>query len=508
MLRYKRKIFKKMRIVSRTLCLAFIVLCAFTACKNKQQSSTTGWKYNDPKQGGFEVLPYLEQATGPGLVLIPGGTFTMGSMDQDVLFDYTSIPHTVTVAPFYMDECEISNVDYLEYLNWLKIVFVDNPNLSVPFQGVYDRALPDENCWRTPLAHMEDMVENYFRSPAYRYYPVVGVSWIQATEYAAWRTDRVNEKILADEKYIDWVQTPSPEGHFTTDAYLTYSDYAAQSDRRKQSITTGEYRNVKMEDGILLPKYRLPTEAEWEYAALGLVGNSIGEQVLERNAYPWSGRALRSEDKKYYGQFQLNFKRSKGDYSGVATAPNDNYMFTAEVKSYWPNDFGLYNMAGNVAEWVLDVYRPNGTSELAEYNPYRGNIYMSKELNPDGTVKERDSIGRIPMVIDAESKNERRSNYRSSYNVNYGDGDLASLIDFDNANVDSDKATELMYRKGSTMPYSYSLIGDNTRVIKGGSWKDIPYWAQPGNRRFLAEDQSADWIGFRCAMSRLGAINR
>ena len=132
---------------------------------------------------------------------------------------------------------------------------------------------------------------------------------------------------------------------------------------------------------------------------------------------------------------------------------------------------------------------------------------MSKERNPDGTIKERDSIGRIPMVIDADSRNERRSNYRSSYNINYGDGDLSSLLDFENANVDSDKATELMYRKG-TLPYSYSLIGDDTRVIKGGSWKDVPYWAQPGNRRFLAEDQSADWIGFRCAMSRLGAIRK
>jgi len=479
------------------------MLCAFAACKNKQQSSTTGWKYNDPKQGAFEVFPYLEQETGPGLVLIPGGTFTMGNMDQDVMYGYTNTPHKVTIAPFYMDECEISNIDYLEYLNWLKRVFMDDDR---PFKGVYERALPDENCWRTPLANMEDMVNNYLRSPAYRYYPVVGVSWIQATQYAEWRTDRVNEKILADLKHIEWNPTPSPEGHFTTDAYLSYDTYEAQSDRRNQFITTGEYRNVMMEDGILLPKYRLPTEAEWEYAALGLVGNSIGEQVLEKNTYTWSGKSLRTEDKKYLGHFQLNFKRGKGDFTGVATALNDGYLYTAPVRSYWPNDFGLYNMAGNVAEWVLDVYRPNGTSELAEHNPYRGNVYMSKQRNADGTIMERDSIGRIPMVIDPESKNERRNNYRASYNVNFNDGDLASLIDFENANVEPDKSTELMYRR-ENRSYSYSLIGDDTRVVKGGSWKDIPYWAQPGNRRFLAEDQSADWIGFRCAMSRLGAIN-
>jgi gliding motility-associated lipoprotein GldJ len=489
-----------MRILTRTLWLIIIALCLFTACKSKQQSSATGWNYNDPKQGGFEVIPYQEQVTGPGLVLVPGGTFTMGNMDQDIMFDYTNVPHKVTVASFYMDECEVSNIDYLEYLNWLNVVFVKNG-----FQGVYDRALPDENCWRLPLAQMEDMVQNYFRSPAYRYYPVVGVSWIQATQYAEWRTDRVNEKILADQKYVEWNQTPSPEGHFNTDAYLTYPDYESQSDRRMQFITTGDYRNVMMEDGILLPKYRLPTEAEWEYAATALVGNSLGESVLERNMYPWAGRSLRSEDKRYYGEFQMNFKRGRGDLMGIATAPNPGCMFTCEVRSYWPNDFGLFNMAGNVAEWVLDVYRPSGTSELSEYSPFRGNLYMSKQRNPDGSVVERDSIGRIPMVPDAETKNERRHNYRSSYNYNYNDGDLASLINND-VSTDTYESTELMYRRDMKTPYGYSLIGDNARVVKGGSWRDIPFWAQPGNRRFLAEDESADWIGFRCAMSRLGAV--
>ena len=492
-----------MRKISRTLWLCIIAISLFSACKNNESSSTTGWKYNDPKQGAFEVQPYVEQITGPGLVLIPGGTFTMGNADQDVMFDYSNVPHKVTVAPFYMDECEISNVDYLEYMNWLDIVFAQND-----MQGVYDKALPDEKCWRVPLGFMEDMFQNYFRHPAYRYYPVVGVSWIQATQYAEWRTDRVNEKILADEKFINWTQDPSPEGHFTTDAYLNFPDDIEQSksDRRLQSISRNDYRHITMEDGLLLPKYRLPTEAEWEYAALGLMGNSIVENVLERNTYPWSGKSLRSEDKRYLGEYQLNFKRGKGDLMGIANYPNDGNMFTADVRSMWPNDYGLYHMAGNVAEWVLDVYRPSGTNELSEYNPYRGNIYSDFLRNPDGTIAERDSIGRIPRVIEDDTKNERRSNYRTYYNVNAKDGDLGSLLDIDQAGVDPTQTTELMYRKNLGDAYSYSLVGDNVRVVKGGSWRDISYWAQPGNRRFLNEEESADYIGFRCAMSRLGNV--
>src|SRR5215510_12341891 len=96
----------------------------FSSC-GKERSSITGWNYNDPKNGGFEVVPYDEQETGPGLVLIEGGTFTQGRTEDDLrgMFDeWDNIPRRMTVSSFYMDETEIANIHYLEYLYWLSRV--------------------------------------------------------------------------------------------------------------------------------------------------------------------------------------------------------------------------------------------------------------------------------------------------------------------------------------------------------------------------------------------------
>ncbi|MEI6900105.1 MAG: SUMF1/EgtB/PvdO family nonheme iron enzyme, partial [Bacteroidota bacterium] len=356
------------------------------ACKKEMSSKSTGWNYNDRKNGGFEVRPYTEQQTGPGLVFIEGGTFTMGQTQDDAEFDWNNQPRRVTVSSFYMDETEVRNLDYLEYLYWLHRVYTDYP-------GVYRKALPDTLVWRQKLAFNEPLVEYYLRHPSYRNYPVVGVSWSQANDYCAWRTDRVNENILIKKGILQVDKEQFNQENFNTDAYLA-GQYQGKVNQNLQYLGgsggtgkgKGDTRIVKMEDGILLPKYRLPTEAEWEYAALGLIGNTLYERVVERKNYPWNGNQVRSSESRSYGAMMDNYRRGNGDYMGVAGALNDGADVPAPCGSYFPNDYGLYNMAGNVSEWVLDVYRPLSTVDNNDLRPFRGNVFTTLETDADGFI--------------------------------------------------------------------------------------------------------------------------
>ncbi|MBR5832557.1 MAG: SUMF1/EgtB/PvdO family nonheme iron enzyme [Bacteroidales bacterium] len=503
----------------------FVLATMLLAGCSSYTSETTGWNYNDSKWGGFEVSQNTEQMTGYGLVFIEGGSFQMGRVSDDTRYQWNNTQHTVTVSSFYMDETEVRNVDYREYIYWL------NRAYGSEYPEYVRNAYPDTNAWREKLRYAEPMVEYYFQTPNYNDYPVVGVSWEQASAYCIWRSNRVNEKIAIDAGILPLDFTDlRGESAFQTDVYFAglYRGETKQEMENLDPAAGGEPRRVNKADGIFLPNYRLPTEAEWEFAALGMVGAMVDGRIVEHRVYPWNGQSVRSAEKDYYGQFLANFKRSRGDNMGVAGDLNDGYVYTAPVRWYFPNDYGLYNMAGNVSEWCMDVYRKQ-TQPLdgEEVNPFRGNIYKTYTIVDEEILINDTNGGIVYRNVDDDLN---RRNYRQADNVNYLDGDYASTI-FDpqtNQNLVSwtessdseeeveegaadyltnqDSVTNMMYRRNSANKSTItSMLNNKVRVVKGGSWNDRIYWMQPGTRRYYDQDKSTAWIGFRCAMDRLGA---
>jgi gliding motility-associated lipoprotein GldJ len=443
-----------------------------------------------------------------------------------------------------MDETEVTNEMYLEYLDYLKFVYPPNED---KFKGIYESALPDTLVWRNRLSYNEDLVINYLRHPAFSQFPVVGVSWLQATQYAKWRTDRVNEAILEREGFLNDEAKFSPVNgenpSFNTEAYLnnpalTYGGKIDSLQGKMKKDTINVY--AKISYGVLLPEYRLPTEVEWEYAAQAQTGDREYNNYIGRNKYPWDGKYTRNNDKRGMGDQLANFKVSKGDYGGIAGWSDDGGSITVETKFHPPNSFGLYGMGGNVAEWVADVYRPIIDDDISDFNYFRGNIFEKPAIDQNGniiineTIADIDTLangkinvgslpGSVKKVPIDEKETFLRTNFSESDNRSYRDGDLASSRQY-YENIREGEESKKMYnapeseisvndqgelvRKYDKASHRNTLINDEVRVYKGGSWKDRAFWLDPAQRRYLPQYMATDFIGFRCAMSRVGSKSK
>jgi gliding motility-associated lipoprotein GldK len=242
----------------------------------------------------------------------------MGQADEDVMSARISMNKRVTIVPFYMDDTEVTNHEYRQFMNSMITDSVSVLGEEFIMSSLY----PDTSVWNKDFTYFNGdvMTENYYSSPAFDTYPVVGISWDAAVYFSKWRTKLLN-------------------------------------DNRSQ-------KNL-----FKSPRYRLPSEAEWEWAARG------GKEGAK---YPW-GNPYVANGK---GCFLANFKPLRGNYRA------DGYAYTAPSNAFNPNDYGLYNMAGNVAEWCQDAYAESYMPVTWDLNPVYNDENEPRKIIKGGSWKD------------------------------------------------------------------------------------------------------------------------
>ena len=437
-----------------------LALLLFFSCKS---NNTKGELIGAPGQKWFSEKPF-------GMELIPSGSFVMGKSEEDMASALNAPTKTVTVKSFYMDNTEITNAEYRQYVNWVKdsivrvklAVLADDLGLTPEDEGIglyafkesdttdmtpyekykfYNAPTDPENPYAGyTLNRTEDIIWNTKDYPDEYYAEVMDQLYLSEEEaYNGQRSFRVKElkytynwldtdaaiAARSDNRknyirkevamvYPDttvWIKDfayaynePMHNDYFWHDAY---SDYPVVGVTWKQAQAFCHWRTkLKNDDQRVrgaqtVNPFRLPTEAEWEYAARG---------GIKGGTYPWGGPYLLGDN----GCFMANFKPQRGDYA------SDTALYTVEAKSYAANDYYLYNMAGNVSEWTASSFDPGSYEYVSTMNPFAGD-----KNNPK-------------------------------------------------------------------------------KVIRGGSWKDVAYFLQVSTRDFEYQDTARSYVGFRTVQDFMG----
>lgn len=356
---------KQLSMRRLTLGAAALAILVFTAgCAFVQGIGGGGGSKEEKlnEQGQLMGVPDREgwyQETPFGMVQIPGGTFFMGQADEDVAASQINFNRQITVSSFLMDAEEITNNEYRQFLAAVDTLS-QNPNEGYWTAQVLQEVTPNPDVWNQEFTyHMGDkMVQYYFSHQAFDDYPVVGISWESAEKFAEWRTEHLNIGIENQQLnsggglggLFGGKKNKNNDPGDIDPLAGPIGAPGAQGNVQGQ----GNAANTTFKSGLKVeeryPNFRLPTEAEWEYASRG------GREIIK---YPWGGPYTRNRN----GCFLANFKPGRGNYD------DDGYPYTAPVNSFLPNNFNLYNMAGNVAEWCRDDYSPVYNPLVWDLNP-------------------------------------------------------------------------------------------------------------------------------------------
>tara|TARA_B100000513_G_scaffold192951_1_gene119772 strand:- start:869 stop:2158 length:1290 start_codon:yes stop_codon:yes gene_type:complete len=421
----------------KNLFILGLVVIFFTNC------STTG----NGELIGVQNRPIWNPTDPYGMVFVPQGSFNMGPGDQDVPYAHVTQHKTVSVAAFYIDETEITNNEYRQFVDWVRDsiarrILVENgmEDYQMPFDDDEWKDIPNLD-WSKPInwdgEEESELLDELYLHENERFYSrkqfdtrkfIYSYQNIDIRR-ASTRTGKDQGKIDRF-PFIEKISLPIfPDTLVWTSDY-TYSyneplsrnyfhhpafdDYPVVGVSWKQAVAFSKWRTHILDNYLsdreepLHDQFRLPSESEWEYAARG--GYDLAP-------YPWGGPYTTNDE----GCFLANFKPRRGNYTA------DGGLRTVKVASYNPNNFGLYDMAGNVAEWTSNAY------DESAFN-------FAHDMNFDFTY-------------DAE---------------------------------DSD--SEILKRK----------------VIRGGSWKDISHFIQVGTRDYEFQDTAKSYIGFRNVISFIG----